>query len=203
MEKMNQIPDKYPSNHFKKWSDEEEIELLEELNKNIDIEIIALNHNRTKGGISSRCQNIAYKMYLKNISIEEIIEKTKLDEKSIKKTIEKKKEIIKKIIEMKKEIENPLSIKDEINQLKNEINELKKYNKELVENKATIQHINIYDDGLIEMVVICDNCKKTNCHTITHSSTKNDDKTTIDFSKLGKRCCDNHSVCYSNYQLYM
>jgi hypothetical protein len=200
---MNQIPDKYPSNYFKKWSDEEEIELLEELNKNIDIEIIALNHNRTKGGISSRCQHIAYKMYLKNISIEEIIEKTKLDEKSIKKTIEKKKEIIKKIIEKKKEIENPLSIKDEIDQLKNEINELKKYNKELIENKATIQHINIYDDGLIEMVVICDNCKKTNCHTITHSSTKNDDKTTIDFFKLGKRCCDNHSVCYSNYQLYM
>ena len=93
MEKMNQTPDKYPSNHFKKWSDEEEIELLEELNKNIDIEIIALNHNRTKGGISSRCQNIAYKMYLKNISIEKIIEKTKLDEKSIKKTIEKKKKM--------------------------------------------------------------------------------------------------------------
>jgi len=186
-------PDKeYPSNLGQKWSDEEEIKLLEELNKNIDIEIIALNHNRTKGGISSRCQHIAYKMYLKNISIEEIIEKTKLDEKSIKKTIEKK-----------KEIENPLSIKDEIDQLKNEINELKKYNKELVENKATIKHITIYDDGLIEMVVICDNCKKTNCHTITHSSTKNDNKTTIDFSKLGKRCCDNHSVCYANYQLYM
>jgi hypothetical protein len=181
MEKMNQIPDKYPSNYFKKWSDEEEIELLEELNKNIDIEIIALNHNRTKGGISSRCQHIAYKMYLKNISIEEIIEKTKLDKKIIKKTIERKNK-------------PPLSIKDE---------KLKKYNKELVENKATIQHISIYDDGLIEMVVICDNCKKTNCHTITHSSTKNDDKTTIDFFKLGKRCCDNHSVCYSNYQLYM
>ena len=90
---MNQNPDKeYPSNHLKKWSDEEEIELLEELNKNIDIEIIAQNHNRTKGGISSRCQHIAYKMYLKNISIEEIIEKTKLDEKSINKIIENKRE---------------------------------------------------------------------------------------------------------------
>ena len=194
---MEKSQDKeYPSNHFKKWSDEEEIELLEELNKNIDIEIIAQNHNRTKGGISSRCQHIAYKMYLKNISIEEIIEKTKLDKKVLKKIIENKKE-------RKKKKKKPLSIKDEINQLKNEINELKKYNKEFVENKATIQHISIYDDGLIEMVVICDNCKKTNCHTITHSSTKNDDKTTIDFFKLGKRCCDNHSVCYANYQLYM
>ena len=28
--------------------------------------------------------------------------------------------------------------------------------------EATIQHINIYDDGLIEMIVICNNCKNTN-----------------------------------------
>jgi len=76
--------------------------------------------------------------------------------------------------------------------------------------EATIQRINIYDDGLIEMVVNCNNCKHTNYHTITHSSTKNGDKTTIDFSKLGKRCCDNHgklkksnSACYADYKLYM
>ena len=83
-----QNPDKeYPSNLGKKWSEEEETTLLDALNKNINIEIIAQNHNRTKGGIYSRCQHIAYKMYLKNISIEEIIEKTKLDEKRIKKII--------------------------------------------------------------------------------------------------------------------
>ena len=58
--------------------------------------------------------------------------------------------------------------------------------------EATIQHINIYDDGLIEMVVICNNCKLINYHTITHSCLKIGDKTTIDFSKLGKRCCKNH-----------
>lgn len=78
--------------------------------------------------------------------------------------------------------------------------------------EATIQHINIYDCGIIEMVVICNNCKHTNYHTITHSSTKNRHKTSIDFSKLGKRCCDNYgigkqnninSVCYANYKLYM
>jgi hypothetical protein len=49
--------------------------------------------------------------------------------------------------------------------------------------EATIQHINIYDDGLVEMVVICNNCKHVNCHTITHCSIKNGNKTTIDFSK--------------------
>lgn len=76
--------------------------------------------------------------------------------------------------------------------------------------EATIQHINIYDNGLIEMVVICNNCKHINNHTITHSSTKSVHKTTIDFSKLGKRCCDNYGklknpnfVCYADYKLYM
>ena len=79
--------------------------------------------------------------------------------------------------------------------------------------EATIQYINMYDDGLIEMVVICNVCKHVNYHTITHSSTKNGDKTTIDFSKLGKRGCDNFgklkksgsvgSVCYANYKLYL
>jgi hypothetical protein len=76
--------------------------------------------------------------------------------------------------------------------------------------EATIQHINIYNDGLIEMVVICNNCKHTNYHNITHSSTKNSDKTTIYFSKLGKKCCDNYEkqknsnlVCYADYKLYM
>jgi len=76
--------------------------------------------------------------------------------------------------------------------------------------ETTIQHINIYDDGLIEMVVICNNCKYINYHTITHSSTKNGDKTTIDFSKLGKRWCHNYgkynkpnSMCYADYKLYM
>jgi hypothetical protein len=76
--------------------------------------------------------------------------------------------------------------------------------------ETTIQHINIYNDGLIEMVVICNNCKHTNSHTITHSSTKNGDKTTIDFSKLGKRCCGNNgkvknpnSACHADYKLYM
>jgi hypothetical protein len=78
--------------------------------------------------------------------------------------------------------------------------------------EATIQHINIYNDGIIEMVVICNNCKHTNYHNITHSSTKNGDKTAIDFSKLGKRCCHNFGKttnpnsdgsCYADYKLYM
>ncbi len=80
----------YPSNMGQKWSDEEEILLLEELNNNIDIEIIAQKHNRTIGGINSRRREIAYKMYLKNVSIEEIIRQTKLDNSYIEETIKKR-----------------------------------------------------------------------------------------------------------------
>lgn len=75
--------------------------------------------------------------------------------------------------------------------------------------EATIQNINIYDDGVIEIVVICNHCNHKNYHTITHASKKNGDKTSIDFSKLGKRACDNHgqlkskNICYADYNLYM
>uniref|UniRef100_A0A6C0HIT0 Uncharacterized protein n=1 Tax=viral metagenome TaxID=1070528 RepID=A0A6C0HIT0_9ZZZZ len=75
--------------------------------------------------------------------------------------------------------------------------------------EANIQHINVYDDGLIEMIVVCNSCKKQNVHTIAHASTKSNDKITIDFSKLGKRCCSNHgkpgkpdTMCCANYNLY-
>ena len=36
--------------------------------------------------------------------------------------------------------------------------------------EANIQYINVYNDGLIEMIVICNSCKKQNVHTITHLS---------------------------------
>ena len=86
----------FPSNLGMKWFENEETTLLEELKQNIDIETIAQNHKRTIGGINSRRREIAYKMYLKNISIEEIIKITKLDEEIIKQTIDKRKIIIQK-----------------------------------------------------------------------------------------------------------
>ena len=52
-----------------KWSNEEEILLLEELNNNIDIQIIAQKHGRTIEVLIQDGDKIAYKMYLKNISI--------------------------------------------------------------------------------------------------------------------------------------
>ena len=65
-------------------------------------------------------------MYIDNISISEIIEKTKLDEKRIEEVIEKKKAKIKDGKNIKK-IKTPLKIDDnsDIIEIKNDIKELK------------------------------------------------------------------------------
>ena len=47
--------------------------LLQELLDNFDIEKIAINHERTTGGIIAKINDIVYKMYIDNISISEII----------------------------------------------------------------------------------------------------------------------------------
>lgn len=134
----SQNPDKeYPSNIGLPWFEDEEAILLEELNKNIDIETIAQKHNRTIGGINSRLRQIVYKMYLKKISIEEIIKQTKLDAESINQIVDKRKNYnSKKITELKNtnSIESEFAdLKNDINELKNDIRELKNITKGLVE----------------------------------------------------------------------
>ena len=131
----------YPSNMGQKWSDEEEILLLEELNNNIDIVIIAQKHNRTIGGINSRRQEIAYKMYVKNVSIEEIIKQTKLDYNSIEQTIQKKQNNNSKKIKTK-EVDNVfisinkndyIELQNDVKNMKNDIKQIKNTLGELVE----------------------------------------------------------------------
>jgi hypothetical protein len=131
----SQNPDKnYPSNTGQKWTDEEESLLLEELSKGINIEIIAQSHKRTIGGINSRRREIAYKLHVKNTSIEEIIMKTKLNEDEITETINKRKNNPKKSKSIEKtEIKSTFSIEEEITEMKNDIKELKNIMKELME----------------------------------------------------------------------
>ena len=142
----------YPSNMGQKWSDDEEILLLEELNNNIDIEIIAQNHNRTIGGINSRRREIAYKMYLKNVSIEEIIRQTKLDNYSIEETIKKRqnnnsnklktKEIDNVFISINKK--DYIELTNDVKNMKNDIKQIKNTLGELVEMmKAVYEFENI------------------------------------------------------------
>ena len=125
-------PDKdYPSNTGNKWTDEEEKLLLEELNNNIDIELIAQSHKRTIGGIHSRRREIAYKLFINKIDMEEIILKTKLDESQILETIKKKQFSSKS--NPTTNVNSAFSIESEINEMKNDIKQIKNTIKELVE----------------------------------------------------------------------
>ena len=120
-------PDKYyPSNVGQIWTDDEEILLLEELSKNIDIKLIAQSHNRTIGGINARRRLIACKLYDNNIPMEEIMLKTKLAEYQIRQTIKK----------------HHFSIENEINEMKNDIKEVKNTMKELVEMMKEMSQLN-------------------------------------------------------------
>ena len=129
----SQNPDKeYPSNTGQKWTDEEETLLLEELSKNTDIQAIAQCHNRTTGGINARRREIAYKLYSNNISMEEIILKTKLNEHQIIETIKRRQTNVKKCKSVT-EIKKPFSIESKIDEMKNDIKELKNTINEIVE----------------------------------------------------------------------
>jgi hypothetical protein len=131
----------YPSNMGQKWSDEEETLLLQELNDNIDISIIAQKHNRTIGGINSRRQEIAYNMYLKNVSIDEIFRHTKLDYNCIEQTIQKRKNNNSKKVKLK-EVDNVfisinkndyIELQNDVKNIKNDIKQIKNTLGELVE----------------------------------------------------------------------
>ena len=132
MLKSQNTDKEYPSNIGKKWNDDEEKILLEELKKNIDIEFIAKTHNRTIGGINSRRQQIAYKLHCDNVSIEKIIEITKLDRFQILETIKKRENNTKNCNVIRK-TETTFFIENEIHEIKNDIKELKNTIKELVE----------------------------------------------------------------------
>ena len=125
----------YPTNMGQKWTDEEENTLLQELDKNINIEIIAQTHNRTIGGIRGRQRTIAYNMYVKKVSIEDIIRKTKLDKEQIMEIITRKENPQKKVkITQEPKIEpKKVSLENEIIEMRSEIKELKITIKELVE----------------------------------------------------------------------
>ena len=75
--------------------------------------------------------------------------------------------------------------------------------------QAIIQKISIYNNKLIQITVVCNRCKQVNVHNISDASTINDNIITIDFTNLGKRCCDNfgligniNTTCNANYSLY-
>ena len=125
MSEDNEDKKNRPINFMKKWSEEEETQLLKELKKNINIKKIAQIHDRSEGGIFSRCKEIAYNMYLEKESIENIIKTTKLDAETINETIKNKKKLLeqKKIKDIKKKDMD--IIVNEIINIKNTMTEYK------------------------------------------------------------------------------
>jgi hypothetical protein len=79
-----------PSSFGSKWTDNEEKQLLDEIARNIDTQIIAEKHGRTLGGINSRIRGIAYKMHISNFTIDKIIEATRLTKEQIDEIVERR-----------------------------------------------------------------------------------------------------------------
>jgi hypothetical protein len=183
--KLNYNSDLRP-NVGKLWSDNEENLLLDELNDDIDIETIAENHGRKKGGIIARQREIAYKMYKKDISIEEIIKKTKLDNESINKIIERKENRYFK----QKEVDNMsininkndyIELRNNVSELKNEINDLRNIIEELVkiikDNKISLKRINkklfkyrnelkLSNESMLKEKMSLDYVRNNNCNSL-------------------------------------
>ena len=57
--------------------------MLEELDNNLTILQISLNHKRSQNAIRSRIKLLAHNMYKDGISVDEICSKTKLDTNSL------------------------------------------------------------------------------------------------------------------------
>ena len=118
------------SNRGHIWTNEEESTLLNELNNNVDVELIAINHKRSSLSIKCKCEDIAYKLYIKNIPTEEIMKQTKLDKEQFIEVI-KKRETKNNIRNITPSINNEtknndlLILKNEISEIKNDIKEIK------------------------------------------------------------------------------
>ena len=121
-------PDKdYPANLGEKWTIEEENILLQELDDNIDIELIAQAHKRTLGGIIGRQKFIAYNMYLAKAPEDLILRKTRINKAQLLSIIAKKEKVPKSLTA------KPPSLEYEVVEMRKEIRELKTTVSELVE----------------------------------------------------------------------
>ena len=94
---MARDPAKYPARMGQKWDAYEVFKLLDSIQKNIPIEQIAKDHERTIGSIESYRRKLAVDYFFKEKkSIEEISESTGLCLEQIEEAIEKRKNEIAK-----------------------------------------------------------------------------------------------------------
>ena len=136
------LTNEIPQSKGQKWTIEEETQLLEELDKGLDNDSIAKIHKRTVGSITSRIGEIAYKMYIDNNSIEDISNKTKLDEIQILDIFERQQYKLRQK-EEKKEEKEPIK---KYNYVKKEE---KKVEKESITKYKPIELITVNRNDLI------------------------------------------------------
>jgi hypothetical protein len=117
-------PDKdIPKNMGSKWTDIEEMELLENIRNHLDFDEIAKKHSRTRGAITARLEVIAIRMYEENrYDTEHIEEATRLNERSIREAIERKN---KNKSKYETKFSDTTNTNIEISNLKKEVMELK------------------------------------------------------------------------------
>jgi hypothetical protein len=118
-------------NKGKKWTDEEDELLLNELKLNNNFGLIAINHKRTTSSISARTKKLIYDMYLKNMSIDEITQITNLNSTYINETIEQEKIYSQKRSKTKQKTKPTHEY--ELNDIKKDIHELKQSIKDLTQ----------------------------------------------------------------------
>ena len=133
-----------------KLQTKEEDELLLSFNSlNNNFGVIAINHKRTTSSILSRTKKLIYDMYLKNMSIDEIVKLLKMDYAYINETIEHKKVYTKNKVTKTKS--KPIN-EYELNNIKKDIDDLKQSIKDLTQlvkglyiyNKVKYLYLSLY-----------------------------------------------------------
>lgn len=139
--KKNKYVDRYPNkdipdNFMKKWTEEDESNLLEHLKNGLTKEEIANLFKRSNGSITSRCRKIAKQLYIDGYTENEIIEKTKITNEELEKIVtfvdkqnqnnNKHKTTKKSIIKQSDNYEDIQFLKGEVSLLRKEMNNIKK-----------------------------------------------------------------------------
>ena len=97
----------YPARMGKAWDDHETLNLLKKIRENKTVDIIAKEHERTVGGITSKLRVLAYEFYEEGKTIDQIKKYTGLSTEQIADSISKR-EYAKSIKERKQNLKNKL-----------------------------------------------------------------------------------------------
>ena len=80
----------YPARMGKAWDDHETLNLLKKIRENKTVDIIAKEHERTVGGITSKLRVLAYEFYEEGKTIDQIKKYTGLSTEQIADSISKR-----------------------------------------------------------------------------------------------------------------